>query len=119
MDQLEGVEGERGTELEVFHVFCQKANSDKHLTLVAANKIDAETKLGNFREFANTPCRIYSAEELKSMHVTLFVYEYVNGSRSEKTISILAQSIEEAREKLTQRIGTKIKIIRARTKRLS
>lgn len=120
MDKSGEIESERSESgHSVFHAICEKAHSDKHLVFVAKDKADAETKLGKCREFAHSAYRIYSAQELKTMPgMTLYLYEYVNGSRSEKSISILAQSIEEAREKLAQRVGTKITILRAKTKKI-
>ncbi|MBN1325787.1 hypothetical protein JW977_02290 [Candidatus Falkowbacteria bacterium] len=117
MESNSETEGER-RQPEMFFVLIDKPYGDGLLTIVAKDREEAQKKLANCRNFAYSNTRIFTKSELKAKmpNLAIYTYTYVNGSRAERTRIVLAQTLEEAREKLHSAVGPKIKILTARTK---
>ncbi len=105
-------------QLEMFYALVKKPYGDGLLTIVASSKEAAEIKMANCRTFAGLEFTIYTQQELKEKMpgLKIYTYTFVNGTKIERTRIFIAQSMEEAREKLYAAVGKNIEIRKALTK---
>lgn len=104
----------------IFHVILRDDKvPDKHLIVTAKDKKDAKRKISNHRNFTGYSLELYPEGDEMMKGLTVYHYIYINDTKTEKTTSVIARDVEEARRRLAQKVGTRIKIVRAQTKRLA